>query len=1792
MIANQKALELGRQYFRAGDLERAERTVRPWLGADRRDAEGWCLLGLIAQARGKPAEALAHFREAVRLDPACADGHAGLGRVYTAEGQPAMALLSLQEVVRLRPADAGAHYQLGEAYLALGRNEDAVAQYRQAVGLDAGFGEALNALGWALLRWGKADEAAPLLEQALRSLPGHPPACTNLAWACNDLGRYDRALACADVALRGAPDLAEAHNARGIALLGLGRPDEAGPSFARAVQIRPDLADAHDNLGRALRRLGRLAEAVDSFQRAVQLQPQNAKFLAHIAYTLGEQGRWQDSVRAARAALRLDPTIGEAYNDLGLALIELGEPGEAAAVLQEGARVRPDLAETHNNLGWARLRQGRPEEAVGPLTEAVRLRPDFGCAFANLGHAYQRLGRLDEALAGYGTAVRLDPDDAGAFGQLGNVCRELGLIDEALAAYRRCLELNPHDAVMYSNLLLTLHYRAGSGPEAVFEEHRRYAARHAGQLPPPAPHANDRDPERRLRLGYVSGDFRWHVMAFYIEPLLAAHDRARFEVFCYANVETPDATTGRLRTLADHWRDISRLTDEQAAELIRRDGIDLLVDLSGHTGGNRLPLLARKPAPVQATHFGYLETTGLDAIDYRITDAVCDPPGQAERYHSERLARLPEVGWFCVPATDLEPGPLPARAAGHVTFGVTAGFPKISPEAVAAWAQILHAVPAARLAVLAAASPEADERLRADFGRHGIGPGRLTRLERQPRAGYLRLYQGLDVCLDTFPYTGCNTTCDALWMGVPVVCLAGSHGVARQGASPLVHLGLTDLVAATAEAYVAAAVRLAGDLPRLAALRAGLRERMTRSTLTNPERFTRQIEALYRSMWREYCARNPAPGNGVMKPTAAPAPPPAPPAAGARPAPGGKPMATVAEALAAAGRCMQSGDFARAEQLTRYVLQAEPANPSALYALGVACSRLNRPAEAEGCLRRAVEVRPGHADSWNQLGGALLAQGRTAEAVPCFQQAVRLQPDLADGHNNLGNALGRLKDLDGAIACYRQVLRLRPDLAEPHYNLGTALMAKGKTPEAIAAFRETIRIKPDFANALTNLGGLLAAGGEDEEALALYRRVLQLCPDRPEAHANLATSLLEEGRQEEAVARFREALRLNPNHVAALASVAIHGLYPLTDDQVGRIRAMAADPRLAPGDACVLEFGLANLRSRAGAHDEAFEHFRRGNELRRVVFRQFGSAFDPRAHRAAMDRMVRTCDAAYFERVRGSGVDSEVPVFIVGMPRSGTTLVEQILAAHPQVHGAGELRDVMQLAEALPAELGGTAKYPECLAGAPAAALRARAERLLGRFERLGRGARRVVDKMPENYLHLGLIATLFPRARIIHCRRDPMDTCVSCYCSYFRGLPFAWDLSDLGKYHRQYERLMAHWREVLPLQVMDVDYEELVANQEEVSRALVAFLGLDWDDACLAFHENRRAVHTVSTLQVRRPMYSSSVGRWKRYEAHLGPLKAALAGPDDEPAEPPPPASGPAPFPRLRQALSVELPAVEVLDVGAMTEGEDRYAPLVSQGLARVTGFEPNPEELERLRTTRKGPFRYLPHVLGAGGPATFHLTRYPGCSSLYEPDPAVIDLFTSIGAGEGGNFQVVRTERVQTTRLDDVPDCPAPDYVKLDAQGAELDVLRGGAAALAHALVVEVEVEFVALYKGQPLFGDVQSFLRERGFVLHKLIDVAGRAFSPLALGGNPFAAISQVLWADAVFVRDFTALGRLTPPQLLKAATVLHDVYASYDLVNLLLAEYDRRQGTDLVRRYAAAVLNGRPLPTLYLNLKLDP
>jgi tetratricopeptide (TPR) repeat protein len=560
-------------------------------------------------------------------------------------------------------------------------------------------------------------------------------------------------------------------------------------------------------------------------------------------------------------------------------------------------------------------------------------------------------------------------------------------------------------------------------------------------------------------------------------------------------------------------------------------------------------------------------------------------------------------------------------------------------------------------------------------------------------------------------------------------------------------------------------------------------------------------------------------------------------------------VVATADALATAVQHHKAGRLPQAEQLYRQLLDADPARPRAWYLLGAACQ----------------------------------AQGKLADAVASFRHALWLQPDFADAHNHLGVTLAQQGNSVEAAASFRRALQLKPDLADAHLNLGHALAEQGRFAEAAEAYERAARLRPGDASAHLGLGQALLRLGRPDEAVASFERALRLAPDSAEAHTGWGNALVGLGRLDEAVAQFREALRLRPGHVPAFGSLgdlAREGRYAFSAEEVRRLGDFLAADHVAPPQRVLLHFTLAATLERGGDYDKAFRHYRQGNDLNRQLLAMEGRAFSPRDHQALVSRLIAAFTPELFLRGASFGLPSEVPVFVVGVPRSGTTLVNHILAAHPQVAAPGELMDVQHLVQELPGLSSAPEGYPECLARLDGEAARALAGCYLERLTRLGGGARRVTDKLPENYLHLGVIALLFPRARVIHCRQDPLDTCLSCYTHHFRYVRFSSSLEDLGLYYREYERLMAHWRAVLPIRMAEVRYEELVANPEAVSRGLIAACGLDWSDRCLAFHEGRRAVHTASRVQVRRPVHGGSVGRWQHFAAHLRPLFDALGRP------------------------------------------------------------------------------------------------------------------------------------------------------------------------------------------------------------------------------------------------------------------------------------------------------------------------
>ncbi len=531
----------------------------------------------------------------------------------------------------------------------------------------------------------------------------------------------------------------------------------------------------------------------------------------------------------------------------------------AVACYRRAIELDPGFADVYYNLGTALHHLDRDLEAIAAYEATLRINPRFALAWSNLANTYVGLVRPDECVTAARKALEFEPRSNRAMGNLASGLQLQGDMAGAIDAYRRCLELNQADASNHSNLVYSLNFDPRYDAAALLAEHRAWAARHAEPLTAvAAPHANDPNPDRKLRVGYVSAHFRHHAVAFFSEPMIAAHDPEQVEVFCYADLRKADETTERFRARADQWRDVTRLQHEQVAQQIREDRIDILVDLAGHIGGNRLLVFARKPAPVQVTYLGYQNTTGMSAMDYRLTDAHADPPGMTDAYYTEKLVRLPSP-FFCYAPPEPSPAvaPLPALAAGRITFASLNNIYKLTPDAFRVWARILARVPDSRLVVLAYSPGMFERRVREWMAAEGIDPARIEVVGKRPRYEYLQMHEHLDIALDTFPFNGHTTVCDALWMGVPSVMLEGESYASRFGGSTLLGMGLDEWIAHSIDEYVDIAVARLQDRDRLAELRSTLRGRLEQSPLVDAGRFTRNLEQAYRHMWRTWCATQP-----------------------------------------------------------------------------------------------------------------------------------------------------------------------------------------------------------------------------------------------------------------------------------------------------------------------------------------------------------------------------------------------------------------------------------------------------------------------------------------------------------------------------------------------------------------------------------------------------------------------------------------------------------------------------------------------------------------------------------------------------------------------------------------------------------------------------------------------------------------------------------------------------------------------------------------------------------------------
>lgn len=654
------------------------------------------------------------------------------------------------------------------------------------------------------------------------SNPSEVVQAIQLGWSHHQAGRLEAAEGVYRQVLEQDPSNAVALNLLGVLAFDVGNLEIAEELFLEAIEADSSNAQYYSNLGLVFNRSGRIDEAIKLYMQALSLQPELVEGLANLGGALLDRGRLDEALVHLQKAISLQPFNTQTWGQMGNVLMAGGKHDEAVECYKKALQIAPEAAELHNN---------------------------FGCVLKNM-------GKLDQAIDEFHHAADLDPGYVAAYANLGGALRERGQTDAAIGQLTEAITINPGLSEVHS-LLASAFLYLPSFEERAAEEHFRWSEVHAkpfyGSIPE---HANVRDVSRKLKIGYVSNDFRFHATSFFIEPIFEAYDRSQFEIICYSNATNTDSVTRRLMALVDAWRDIAGLPDEAVYEMVREDQVDILVDLMGHTNRNRLLVFARKPSPIQVTWIGYPYTTALRTMDYWIADQIAaDPCLKGSQPHSEELVLLPDF-FMCFKPTPDSPSvnDLPAIQAGHITFGSFNANVKVNSEVIELWSKILNSISDSRLIMLTVPEGEAQQIVHAQFARHGITPDRVELVPRLTHEEFLLLHRRVDIALDPFPYNGTTTSLHGLWMGVPFISLLGNTFAARVGASILENLGLSEFIAESPDAYIEIAIKNASDLNKLRALRTQLRERMQGSPLVDASRFTQNLENAYHHMWTEYCS--------------------------------------------------------------------------------------------------------------------------------------------------------------------------------------------------------------------------------------------------------------------------------------------------------------------------------------------------------------------------------------------------------------------------------------------------------------------------------------------------------------------------------------------------------------------------------------------------------------------------------------------------------------------------------------------------------------------------------------------------------------------------------------------------------------------------------------------------------------------------------------------------------------------------------------------------------------------------
>jgi protein O-GlcNAc transferase len=886
-------LQQGVLFLEAGDAAGAELLLDTYLRRTPDDADGHNLAALAKHGLDRLDDAVRHMERARELAPRDPTFAVNLSVMLAGAGRGKDALAAIDTFLTQVPGQLDALIQRAQVLQGLRRLDEAIAVAGMAVAFHPEVARARHVLGVTFLKDDQAAAAVAAFAEAVRLDPESIDTWINYGVAQKETGDLAGAEASYRRALEHAPDDPVVQNNLGNTLTAAGRTKEAVEHYRKAVLLDPAYADAKANMGVALRDGGDTEGALTFLAKAAQEHPDHAVLLNAYGNTLRQAERIGEAIEVLKQALDVFPGYAEAHNNIGLAYALDQKMNLAATHLHRAFELKPSEPVIGNNYGALMLRMFQFEKAIDALSNVVARDPEYDDALINLGVAHYMCGEADEAIAAYRSVLERNPDNGFARYSLGVSYLEDQRLEEAEVEIRRALELDPDNAMAHNTLgvlLLEQHYVSESlnemrqaadvntvsapvffsnyafaslyspdkSNEEIFEIHKEFGRRFTTSDPDPdKPHKNLRDPARKLRVGYLSPDFRAHSVSYFFEAIIASHDRSKYEIVLYSDTTRKDVVTDSMRAAADLWVESGGLTDDDLADRIESDGIDILINLGGHTSGNRLPMCALKPVPVQIEYLGYPETSGVPAMDFRISDGRADPEGEAEAWCTEKLVRLPRC-FHCYRAGNApDPAPAPHLKSGHVTFASFNVLPKVTEPAIEAWAEILNSVPGSRFFMKCKQlrDARAQDRVRADFARYGIAPERIEMAAFVASVKeHLGRYAKVDLALDTFPYNGTTTTCESLFMGVPVLTLRGRSHRGRVGLSLLHAMGLEEeFVADSVEDYVARAIAWGRDPVRLAEIRNELRPRMKNSPLRDEIGFTRDLESAYRDLWREWC---------------------------------------------------------------------------------------------------------------------------------------------------------------------------------------------------------------------------------------------------------------------------------------------------------------------------------------------------------------------------------------------------------------------------------------------------------------------------------------------------------------------------------------------------------------------------------------------------------------------------------------------------------------------------------------------------------------------------------------------------------------------------------------------------------------------------------------------------------------------------------------------------------------------------------------------------------------------------